>query len=170
MVEMSHRARKRSLWAVNLLAAAGIGLCVWAAVALPLTVAPGDLAEGDAVAKANPGDPQRIDAPRPLDDYRAIYQRDLRKPLYDPKPVEVKRPKPPPPKPERKLAVTLVGTAVDPGSTYGFFRDKGGKVSLVGVGEKIADAEVSEISDGTAVVRFDGRVITLKVPERKDHE
>lgn len=166
MVTMSHRGRKRFLWAVNLLAAAGIALSVWAALALPLAVTGEDLADGDAATKTNAEEAHHVEAPRPLADYRGIYQRDLRKPLDDPKPVEVKAP-PPKPKPERKLDVTLVGTAVDPGSTYAFFQQKGGKVTMAGVGEKIDDVEVTGITDGEAVVRFDGRVITLKVPERK---
>lgn len=100
-------------------------------------------------------------APRPASHYAVIARRNLLKPLFDVKPVKTVRKAPPP-----KLDVTLEGTMVEPGFTYGIFRDKRGQTQLVGVGKTIAGAEVLAIRVGEATLRHHGREVTLKVPEK----
>lgn len=96
---------------------------------------------------------------RYLTDYAVLWQRDLLRPLYDPKPVEVVKKEPPPP----KLEVTLEGTAVEPGFTYGLFKVKGGDIKFVSPGQSVGGAEVLAIGNGEARLLFHGREITLKV-------
>ena len=94
-----------------------------------------------------------------MSSYAVVYQRALRKPLYDPKPIVVR--KAPPPKP--KLGVELVGTVVEPGFTYGLFRTKSGRTKLVTVGGEIEGAQLAGVRDGSATLRFNDELITLEV-------
>ena len=156
---MTLRQRKRMLWTINVALATAIVVTVAAAALLPLAAAPQD---------AGPNDPAKgeakVQAPRtgPLEAYAGIYRRDLRKPLYDVKAV----PAITPPKPKPKMTVALVGTALEPGFTYGMFRTKSGQTKLVRVGETVEGVEVLQIAQESATVRFAGEVLELKVPKR----
>jgi hypothetical protein len=163
MVEMGYRSWRRLLWTTSIVLAAGIVCVVCAAVFMPLDLAatrePALEDGGRAKAKADPSVKKMV----PLERYAVVYERDLRKPLFDP---AVVRP-PDSSKPKRKLTVTLVGTAVDPGLTYGIFRDSHGKTVLARIGQKIEDAEVVSVEEGSATVKFDGETITLSLPGRE---
>lgn len=151
------------------------GLCAALAAALAASVAalaltpldagtPGAASVESPVADNNAVEP----AARPLKDYEIVWKRNLLAPLYDAAPVvAVKAPAPPP-----KLPVTLLGTVVEPGHTYGMFRDKDGRTKFVRVGQSIDGAEVKTITGDGATVLFAGREITLKAEkttaEKKD--
>ena len=98
----------------------------------------------------------------PLADYAVIYRRDLLRPLYDPKPVVkvVVKPKPP------KLPVTLVGTVLEPGFSYGMFRTRDGKTKFVRVGQQIGGAEVLSIADDRVTMKYQGRQVVLAVQKK----
>ena len=158
---MTIRSWKHLLLAASLALAGGLVLSVYLLAARPVECPRAKPAAGTA----SPATGEPVEAAPPAGaDYAVIYRRDLLKPLYDPKPEPKVETKPPPP----KLRVTLEGTAVEPGFTYGVFRTADGKTRLVSVGETIAEAEVLEIRNGEAVVRHHGREITLEVPEKGD--
>lgn len=96
---------------------------------------------------------------KPLKDYDVIFTRNLRKPLYDPKPVKVV--KSPPPKPQ--LTVNLLGTVLEDGFTYAILKNRSGKTSFVPIGEALDGAEVTKIEKDSATVSFHGESIVLKV-------
>lgn len=99
-----------------------------------------------------------------LKEYDVIYARDLRKPLYDPKPVKVV--KTPPPKPQ--LTVSLVGTVLEDGFTYAILKNRSGKTSFVSIGESLDGAEVSKIEKDSVTVTFSGDSIVLKVKGKEE--
>lgn len=101
---------------------------------------------------------------KPLKEYGVIFARDLRTPLYDPKPVEVV--KAPPPKPQ--LTVDLVGTVLEDGFTYAILKNRSGKTSFVSIGESLDGAEVTKIEKDSATVKFSGESIVLKVTGKEE--
>jgi len=155
---MTHRRRKRLLWLTIAALAAGTAVSAGGLLLAPLATfsGPGDRDGGDA---GSGGGAARRARAETLADYAAIYRRDLRKPLVDPKPVaptvRLRRPKP-------KMTVTLVGTAVEPGFTYAMFRTRGHGTKLVRVGETIEGVEVLSVATDSARVRFAGEVRELK--------
>ena len=160
MVTMTSKKRRRLLWAISVTLAVGIAVSAVAGILLPLAV--GDDAAAASRAGSGPSAAGMSRAETgPLTDYAVIYARRLRKPLYDTKLVAapIKKPKP-------KLTVTLVGTAVEPGLTYGLFRTGRGRVKIVSVGQSIAGAKVTAISDGSATVEFNGEQVTLSVEKK----
>jgi hypothetical protein len=148
------RNRRRLLWALNGLLAAGTLLgALWA-------FAPLDVSQDHAtepLSKSSGLAAVESEA-RSADDYAVIYQRNLRKPLFDPTPVSIKSA--PPPKP--KLKATLTGTVLEPGFTYALFIDSKGQQKLVSIGQSVEDAEVLSIRDSEATVRFCGEEMILK--------
>jgi len=163
VVAMTFRGRKRLLWTVNVALGALTAASVAFALAAPLEVGVPQLVEAKAASGV---DAAKDAAPDPLLSYAVIYQRDLRKPLFPPKVVEAPRPAAAKP----ALGVQLVGTAVEPGHTYGFFRDRSGETKLISVGETVDGAEVTAITDGAATVKYHGDLITLRVPEEGGEE
>jgi hypothetical protein len=157
VVAMNLRTQKRLLVALNAVLAAGV-LASAGPLLLPLEVeAP--VARKDVTRQAATGPAAKT---TPLSDFAVIHARDLKKPLFD----VVATAAPPPDVPKPQLTVTLVGTAVEPGFTYGLFRLKSGEVKIVERGQTIEGAEVTEVSEDSATVRFHGELITLKA-ERK---
>ena len=136
------------------LAAAASGLALSPLETADVRQAPSAAAETVADAAAP--------AARPLADYQVVWQRNLLAPLFDPTPEAAAKAAPPP-----KLPVTLLGTVVEPGHTYGMFRDKEGRTRFVRVGQSVDGAEVRAITADGATVLFAGREMTLKV-ETKD--
>ena len=100
----------------------------------------------------------------PLSSFAVIYERPLRKPLYDPAPVVEAAP---PPKPKPKPTFTLIGTVVEPGFTYGMFRTNKGETKLVEIGESIGGAEVTAVTEAGATVLMDGESIEMTVKEKE---
>ena len=163
MVAMTYRGRRRLLWTVNVALGALSAACVAFALAAPLEVGVPEAPEAKAASSAEAA---KDAAPEPLLSYAVIYQRDLRKPLFPPTVVETPRPAPAKP----ALGVQLLGTAVDPGHTYGFFRDRTGETKIISVGETVDGAEVTAITDGAATVKYHGEVLTLRVPAEGGEE
>ncbi|HOF17628.1 MAG TPA: hypothetical protein PK082_01870 [Phycisphaerae bacterium] len=100
-------------------------------------------------------------AVRPIENYACIHERDLHKPLFDPKPAAAVVA----PQPKPKLTVRLTGTATDPDFTCGFFRTQSGETKMVGVNQTIEGAKVLEVLDKQVKVEFHGDILTLKVEE-----
>lgn len=101
-------------------------------------------------------------AARPLSDYAVIWSRPLRRPLYDPKPE---------PKPEvvvkpPELHVTLVGTVLEEGFSYGLFRTRSGETKMVSPGGSIDGAFLVELEPDHAVLTKEEHRLTL--PLKKD--
>ncbi len=156
------RTRKRLLWLASLLLVAGLAATVWTTFRLPLASLKAGPDGGDRPSAAGSA---AIAARPPLAHFAIIYERSLRKPLFDaPPPTPLAAPPPPAP----KLTVTLTGTVIEPGNTYALFKDQGESVKLVGVGETIAGAEVLQITEGSATVRFNGQEMTLTVAKPKE--
>lgn len=157
MVAMTPRRRKRLLVLANLLLAAALLAVVWAVVLGPLevpeAVATGDHQAGDATVPAPAGG-----AVGPLSDYACIYGKDLRKRLFDV--ADKGRPVP-------KLHVVLTGAVVEPGSTYGVFRDGAGRTRLLSVGESVDGAKIVTITADSATLEYHGREIILAKKRRQ---
>jgi len=155
VVILTQRARKRLLIAANGALAAGI-LIVLAAGLAPVDVAP---APGAHMDKPRPRDSsEAATTTKPLGAYAVIGQRNVRGPLFDPKPQPVRRTPPP------KLRLTLRGTMVEPGCSYAILAAAGKSDQLASVGETIGGAEVVAIESGAVTVVYHGRSITLTVP------
>jgi hypothetical protein len=142
---MTTRTRRRALWALNALLLGGIAATVAWAATVPVRTPP--LSETTTTQPAGDGSAHR--AARRKAEYREqLLARDLRKPLYDPKPVEVVvQPKPKPP-----LTLTLTGTAVDPGFTAAFLRTRRGETHIVAVGESLDGAKVLKVTADSATL------------------
>ena len=162
MVEMSFRSRKRLLWSANVVFTLGILSCSAVMIFLPMDPRVTRLPEQKKSEMSKASGTSAAQKVAPLEKYAAIYQRDLRKPLFDAAPGVSD-----PSKPKRTLAVTFVGMAEDPGLTYGFFRDSHGNVLLVRIGQKIEEAEVMSIVDGVATLKFEGDLVTLSLPGKQ---
>lgn len=156
MVAMSFRARKRLLLVANAVLAATIVACVCLCALLPPGVEDAKpLTKDETLSAGN----KAMGQVGPPELYAVIYERNIRKLLFDPKPIKPVKVEPPKP----KLTIRLIGTAVEPGFTYGLFQTKSGESKLVSVGQKIDGAEVTAVGEGTATVKFHGELITLKV-------
>ena len=143
---------------VNAALAAGVLACLCVALFFP--PAPNSSA---AAPRNRPRASGTTNSPKlgPPASYAVIYQRDLRKPLFDAKPVVAR--KAPPKKP--KFSAELLGAVEEPGFSYGIFRT-GGRDKLVSVGGTVAGAELLAIGPGSATLRFNGELITLR--EKKE--
>ena len=86
MVEMTFRARRRMLWALNLAFAGGIGLSLALGFLLPMAVDAKSAAIGKAGTAGKDTQPvQQVEKVGPLSKYAVAYARELelRKPLFD---------------------------------------------------------------------------------------
>ena len=154
------RKRRRMLIMVNLLLLACLAAIGYALVLTPIDEPVEQQVSGKKTIELS----DIMDtAAEPLSAYAAIYKRELRKPLFDPKPAAVAkaRTKAPPPKP--KLTITLTGTVIEPGFTYAMLRGKSGEVKFVSIGQTLDNAEVTAVTANSATVKFHGDSITLKV-------
>ena len=158
---MTPRSQRRILGVLNV--ALGLALAASAAALALWPVRVDEAAVSTETPAPDVGAPLQR-ASEPLSAFAVIYRRDLRQPLYDPKPV-VAAPAapPPPPKPE----VDLVGTAVELGYTYAFLQTKAGKVKMMGIGEELDGLRVTAIADGSATVQFHGQTYTLEVKKKE---
>ncbi len=93
----------------------------------------------------------------PLSSYAIVHKRNLRKPLFDPKPIKVVKHAPPKP----MLTVSLVGTVLEPGFTYAILKNRSGKTKFVDKGEVYEDVKVTEITSNSVTIIFNGETITL---------
>jgi hypothetical protein len=103
---------------------------------------------------------ERRDPRPPLDaaQLAVIWQRDLRQSVVDLPPV------PRPAVPEAKLAIELIGTAIEADRQYGLFRLPNNTTTVKSVGSTIEGYRIVAIERGRARVRGDGREYELKVP------
>ena len=152
---------KRLLWTLNGLLLAGVLACATVAILVPVDVSGrrGGSGVGGSVELGMEEAPVE-----PLSSFAVIYERPLRKPLYDPAPVVEAAP---PPKPKPKPTFTLIGTVVEPGFTYGMFRTNKGETKLVEIGESIGGAEVTAVTEAGATVLMDGESIEMTVKEKE---
>ena len=155
------RRRRRVLIAANTALATGVVACIYAFATVPLVAGrAADRTPGQTAAGRGPGQ-SPVDS---LSAYAVIHQRDLRKPLFDPKPAPppVKRPKPKP-----RLTVHLMGTVLEPGFTYAILKSASGKTQFVGVGQSFQGAEVTAIAENSATVTYRGQSVTLKIQQKE---
>ena len=156
MVTLTHRSRRRLLCSFAFLFASGtVGVVLYGFIA-PLAV---HISEQEAKPAMEPNHPPLVALPL-LNAFASAYQRDLRRPLFDPEIV------PTPPQKRPPLSLTLLGTAVEDGHAQGVFRDKSGRTRLATVGESLEGAEILSIDDGSALVKFLGETIRLSVPSK----
>jgi hypothetical protein len=153
---MTRRQRQQILLAANAALLLGIGLSILWMLQAP-QVTPGGPGGRNNPSGHSPGSGFGSDV-GPLSRYTLIYARDFTRPVID---VVVKTP----PKPKPKPTFKLVGTAMDPGFTYGLFRTQNGETKIVSIGESIEGAEVLEIFKDKAELKFHGEVLTLEVQE-----
>jgi hypothetical protein len=159
VIMITQRERKRLLWAANVAMAAAV-VAVVAGAWWPLDLgAP----RGAAPARTPKALPTLTPSLKDPEEYAVIYQRDLRRPLFDAPPVvATTAPAPPPPMPVR-----LTGTVVEPGFSFAMFRSGTGESRMASAGEVIDGVEVVSIGDANVTVRFAGQVITLKVEKEE---
>jgi len=157
MVIMTLRTQRRLLWtaaALLALASAGAGL--------GLALSPLERLEksGGARAASAEAPAETADEASPLSAYAVIYERDLQRPLFDPKPVAPK--KKPPPKP----TVTLVGTVIAPNGARAVLKTNAGRIKMATVGQTVDGAEVLEVTADSATIRFAGHTHTLAIQKK----
>jgi hypothetical protein len=93
-----------------------------------------------------------------LSDLAVIWQRDLRQTvIHLPQPPEQ-------PKSEPKLAVQLVGTAIECDRQYGVFQLKDNRTVVKAVGDEVDGYRIVAIDRGRARLRNGEREYELKVP------
>lgn len=150
---MTLRRQRQLLWFLNAALAVAVAA---AAVALcrPLRV---EVLMGPASAATDTPDTQPVPSVGPLAEYAVIAERDLRRPLEDPKPIEAAAPAPP------KLSVQLLGTVIEPSSSLALLRTAGGQSKFLSVGDCLEGATVKAIGTNEATVEFAGQVVTLRV-------
>lgn len=153
---MTTRARRRVLWLLNAVLVGGIAATMAWATTVPVRTPPMDK------TPINPktGDSDDHPASRgKVENRDELLARDLRKPLYDPKPIKVEvKPKPKPP-----LTLSLTGTAVDPGFVAAFLRTRRGETHIVAVGESLEGAKVLKVTATGATLLWHGEEKTLTV-------
>jgi hypothetical protein len=144
---MKPRSQKRLVWTLDavlamVVATAGTTLVLW-------PVPRNEVNESVPAAPA----PAPVKVKRPLESYAVIYRMDFQRPLVDSAagPAAV------------KPTVTLVGTVIQPGFTYAMLKNKAGETKWVSVGQTLDGAEVVEIAEDSATVKFAGTVIVLKI-------
>jgi len=90
MVALNYQRRKRLLWAINIV----LGAAALASAGLPLIL---PLARQENTIALNSPVKPKASLPRTfrksLDAYAIVYNRDLRRPLFDPEPVPTVKPK-----------------------------------------------------------------------------
>lgn len=148
---MTERNRKRLLWAVN----AVLALAILASGGLALAPLGPSVRDAPAPAPA-PAVAAAETPPVPLDAYDVICQRDLRGPLFDTAAPQAAPAAPMPP-------FHLTGTAVEPGFSFGLFRNSQGESKMVGVGESIDGAELVAVTEQAVTLKFGGRSVTMTV-------
>jgi len=94
-----------------------------------------------------------------LADLAVIWERDLHQAVVDQPP-----PKAPEPPPDPKLALQLIGTAVEAGRQFGVFQLSAGRTVVKAVGSTVEGCEIVAIERGLARVRQGERIYELKVP------
>lgn len=157
---MTFRRKRHLLILLNVALAAAVVSCPIAAALW----SPGQ-SRGQAMTKAAPRTTSTTQATKglPSSAYEVIYRRDLRKPLFDVAAVEA--PKVEAPKP--KLTIQLTGTVDEPDNRFATFRTATGQDKLLSVGDKLEDAELTDVTEDSATVRFHGDLITLKVEKKE---
>lgn len=99
-----------------------------------------------------------------LEAFERLWDRNLRRPLYDPPPAEP-APPPPPPRPPAPPPLTLVGTVVEDHRSRALLAASDGRVRLLAVGERVDEVEVVSIAENRVVVRHGGRSFELEKPK-----
>jgi len=151
-----YRARK-ILWAAAAPLAAAVVLGGLLTALGPLGLEGGRGGDDAIDAAASASQPAGDDgSSRSLAHYRLIWERDLRRPLFDPPPTVAQTP------PKPKLALTLLGTALEADAGYAMVKTADGKTRFCQVGDKVAEAEILAIGLDAVQVRFAGEILTLK--------
>jgi hypothetical protein len=144
---------KRSLTAgLAALLLVAVGMAAWLAWPRPARTPPEVDLESPSRDKVRPV------SRHSLTDLAVIWQRDLRQPVVDRPQESPERP------PEPKLAIQLVGTAVEAERCYGFFRLADTTTTVKAVGEVVDGFEIVAIERGRARLRNGDRGYELKVP------
>ena len=147
---------KLPLWlGAGLFGAAACAVVLWAGCWPPASGSPGP----SGSAPADSGFEQPLRSGRPLADYQAVWQRNVRIQLVKPPPP----PPPPPAAPPPRLNLKLAATMIEPGFTRATIVDAAGKSHLTQVGDTIGGVRIKTISEGSVVVVFAGREQTLRV-------
>jgi len=161
VVSMDLYRIKALLWRLS----AALGMATAAAAAAmalwPMDTSGAGRASGAATTTA-PADAVG-EGDRPLDHYAVVWERPLRGPLYDPKPVVVV--KAPPPEP--KFQYKLTGTVLEEGFSFATFADPRGKMTLCRVGQQIGEAELKSISADSVQVLLAGKLLTVPLEKPK---
>ena len=90
-------------------------------------------------------------------DLAVIWQRDLRQRLFDPPPKKAKPPQRP------KLAIKLVGTALEASGGFGVFRLADNRTVVKPVGAIVDGFELVSVNRGRVTLRNGAREFELKV-------
>jgi hypothetical protein len=149
---LRQRAARLALVASYVAAVGALGMLAWLAWPRPPWVPPECHVRQVAIAEKSPD--RRSD----LEALAVIWQRDLRRPLFDPAPAPTERPA------EPSLAIRLLGTAVEADRRYGLFRLSNNHTTVRPVGSDVDGFEVVSIERGRARLRAGGRDYELLVP------
>lgn len=95
----------------------------------------------------------------PLAAFEPLWDLDLRRPLFDPAPVQ---PAPLATVAPPTLSVRLVGTVTEVGHSQALLMTPEGKLEIRGIGEQSGGAEILAIDEAGITVRFAGQTLVLK--------
>ena len=95
----------------------------------------------------------------PLASFENLWDRDLRRPLFDPAPAP---PAPPAAVAPPSLSVRLVGTVTEPGHSQALLMTPEGKLEIKAIGEQSGGAEIVAIDEAGITVRFAGQTLSIK--------
>ena len=157
MVNLTYRKQRQLLWVGNLILGASVLLAVYWLAIRPVPVQ----APSPGKSQNVPGVSAGAANSKPLTAYSSVWQRDLRKPLFDEATTTaaVSAPK-------TRLNVTLMGTVVDPGYSYALLRSGSGQTKLVEIGQVIDGAELTEVNADTVTMKFGGETVTLQIQKQ----
>ena len=105
-----------------------------------------------------------VDMPA-LEDWSAIWQRDLRQRLIDPPPPPKPEPPAPKPPPNPPALPRLLATFVEHQVAWALFVDSGGRQRVRSVGERIDSFEIARITPGIASLQMGRHTYEVKVPQ-----
>lgn len=99
--------------------------------------------------------------------FEAVFERQFRRPLFDPPPEEpapvVETPPTPPP-------VRLVATMPEPGGGHAMLADAKGSISVRGIGQEMRAGDssvvIKEVSSDAVVLLYEDRLVTLTLGKK----
>ena len=158
---MNIRSQRRLYWLSAALLGVGT-IAVWAngfqSPGIPASQAKSSTEELRISRKPEVNSPETAaSGPIPaLNDFRGLWDKPIRRALYDPPPPPLPAATPPPP-----LRLKLLGTVLESGRSEAILMAANGEVKMLRVGAVVDDATIKTIGDAQITVHYHGQDLTL---------